>query len=221
MDASWYLRRLSTMGPREVTGRATTAARVRRWRYLSTDAPPATVVEPRFTAALPAACLDAVPAAAARNLLDTADRLLDGHAEYFGVARNDLADPDWHHDPRTGRNAPVSYAFDIPYRDEDTVGDIKQIWEPSRHQHLTVLAAAYALSHDERYATRIAQHLRSWWAANTPLRGVHWVSGIELGIRLVSWVWTRRMLHDWPPASRLFEDNPEFRRQLYWHQRWL
>src|SRR5690606_23281255 len=95
------------------------------------------------------------------------------------------------------------------------------IWEVSRHQHLTVLAAAYAATGDDRYATRVARHLRSWWAANPPLRGVHWVSGIELGIRLLSWVWTRRLLDGWPAVSRLFEDNPEFRRHLYWHQRWL
>ena len=47
-------------------------------------------------------------------------------------------------DPKTGRHGPTAYAFDIAYRDEAAVGDIKQLWEPSRHQHLTVLAAAYA-----------------------------------------------------------------------------
>src|SRR5690606_41260879 len=60
---------------------------------------------------------------------------------------------------------------------------------------------------DDRYATRVARHLRSWWAANPPLRGVHWVSGIELGIRLLSWVWTRRLLDGWPAVSRLFEED--------------
>src|SRR2546430_10239843 len=44
------------------------------------------------------------------------------------------------------------------------------------------------------FRSRVAAHLRSWWAANPPLRGPHWVSGIELGIRLLSWVWTRRLL---------------------------
>ena len=81
---------------------------------------------------------------------------MDGHAEYFGVVRDDLADPDWWCDPKTGRRAPSGYAFDVPYRNEDAVGDIKQIWEPSRHQYLTVLAAAYAVTGDERYAERVA-----------------------------------------------------------------
>ena len=107
------------------------------------------------------------------------------------------------------------------YRNEDAVGDIKQIWELSRHQHLTVLAAAYAVTGDERYAERVAEHLRSWWAANPPLRGVHWISGIELGIRLLSWVWIRRLLDGWPGAAGLFEGNPVALHQIWHHQRWL
>ncbi len=109
----------------------------------------------------------------------------------------------------------------MPYRNEDAVGDIKQIWEPSRHQYLTVLAAAYAITGDERYAERVAEHLRSWWAANPPLRGVHWISGIELGIRLLSWVWIRRLLDGWPGAAGLFEGNPVALQQIWHHQRWL
>ncbi|MGW1669324.1 alginate lyase family protein [Streptomyces sp. NPDC002324] len=215
----WYLRRLSRMGPREVGGRVGDTLRRRRWRTAPPRSPGATGA--RFTAVLPAGTVAAVPPDAAKRLVAEADRLMDGHAEYFGVVRDDLADPDWCHDPKTGRRAPWGYAFDVPYRDEDAVGDIKQIWELSRHQYLTVLAAAYAVTGDERYAERVAAHLRSWWAANTPLRGVHWTSGIELGIRLLSWVWVRRLLDDWPGAAGLFEDNPVAHRQIWHHQRWL
>ncbi|GGJ03424.1 heparinase II/III family protein [Streptomyces brasiliensis] len=219
MSAGWYLRRLSRMGPREIGGRAGDAVRRRRWRSARPDAP--SVSGARFTAALPAGTIAAVPPDAAKRLLAEADRLMDGHAEYFGVARDDLADPDWCYDPKTGRRAPGGYAFDVPYRNEDAVGDIKQIWEPSRHQYLTVLAAAYAITGDERYAERVAEHLRSWWAANAPLRGVHWISGIELGIRLLSWVWIRRLLDGWPGVTGLFEDNPVALHQIWHHQRWL
>ncbi|MEV6976818.1 alginate lyase family protein [Kitasatospora sp. NPDC093806] len=220
MSPGWYLRRLSRMGPQEVGGRVGDALRRRRWRSAPpADCPP--VPDPRFTAVLPAGALAAVPADAAKRLVAEADRLLDGHAEFFGVARDDLVDPDWWLDPKTGRRAPAGYAFDVPYRSEDAVGDIKQIWEPSRHQYLTVLAAAYALTGDDRYAERVAGHLRSWWAANPPLRGVHWISGIELGIRLLSWVWVRRLLDGWPGAAELFERNPVALNQIWHHQRWL
>jgi len=207
------------MGPREVGGRVGDAVRRRRWRSGLPDGPDVTGA--RFTAVLPAGALASVPADAVKRLLADADRLMAGHAEFFGVERDDLVDPDWWYDPKTGRRAPWGYAFGVPYRDEDVVGDIKQIWEPSRHQYLTRLAAAYALTGDERYAERVAAHLRSWWAANAPLRGVHWVSGIELGIRLLSWVWIRRLLDGWPGAAALFEDNPVAHHQIWHHQRWL
>ncbi|MFE6774555.1 alginate lyase family protein [Streptomyces sp. NPDC057702] len=218
-SAGWYLRRLSRMGPREVGGRVGDTVRRRRWRAALPAAP--RVSDARFTAALPAGTLAAVPPDAAKRLVAEADRLLAGHAEFFGVARDDLVDPDWSYDPKTGRRAPSGYAFDVPYRSEDAVGDVKQLWEPSRHQYLTILAAAYAITEDERYAERVAAHLRSWWAANPPLRGVHWVSGIELGIRLLSWVWIRRLLHTWPGVAGLFEANPVALGQIWHHQRWL
>ncbi|MFB7939441.1 alginate lyase family protein [Streptomyces sp. NPDC056049] len=219
MSPGWYLRRLSRMGPREVGGRTVDALRRRRWRSARPRCP--RVTGARFTAVLPAGALAAVPPDAAKRLVAEADRLMAGHVRYFGVDRDDLVDPDWWFDPRTGRRAPWGYAFDVPYRDEEAVGDIKQIWEPSRHQYLTVLAAAYAVTGDERYAERVAGHLKSWWAANAPLRGVHWTSGIELGIRLLSWVWIRRLLDGWPGAPGLFEDNPVAVGQIWHHQRWL
>ncbi|MFH8561854.1 alginate lyase family protein [Streptomyces sp. NPDC017988] len=218
-SAGWYLRRLSRMGPREIGGRAGDAVRRRRWRSARPECP--SVTGARFTAVLPAGTIASVPPDAAKRLVAEADRLLAGHVEYFGVDRDDLADPDWWYDPKTGQRAPWGYAFDVPYRDEHAAGDIKQIWELSRHQYLTVLAAAYAVTGNERYAERVAEHLRSWWASNAPLRGAHWISGIELGIRLLSWVWIRRLLDDWPGAAALFEDNPVARHQIWHHQRWL
>jgi hypothetical protein len=224
MRPTWYLRRLSRMGPREIATRAVVAARIHRWRRVLDEANQAAVWLPhrRFRPVLPDQALAAVPEQARTRLLHTADELMAGRAEYFGVTRDDMVDPDWSSDPKTGRHAPTDrYSFDIPYRDEHAVGDIKQLWEPSRHQHLTVLAAAYALTGDEQYADRVAEHLRSWWAANPPLRGVHWVSGIEIGIRLISWVWVRRLLDRWSGAAALFEDNPEALHQIWHHQRWL
>ncbi|MEV6831574.1 alginate lyase family protein [Amycolatopsis sp. NPDC051102] len=221
MGPGWYLRRLSRMGPAEVVGRARHAVVQRQWRS-SLPTPPDWPSHPRFTATLPAGVLGKVSGEAVSRLLATADEFMAGRAEYFGVVRSDFVAPDWFLDPKTGRRAPSDvYAFDVPYRSEDTVGDIKQIWEPSRHQHLTVLAAAYALTGTPAYATRAAEHLRSWWAANPPMQGPHWVSGIELGIRLLSWVWTRRLLDGWPGVAGLFEDNPDFQLQLWHHQNWL
>ena len=86
---------------------------------------------------------------------------------------------------------------------------------------LSVLAAAYRLDGDERYAEAVATQLRSWWAANPFLSGIHWTSGIELGVRLLSWVWIRRLLDGWAGAGPLFEGNRAFLQQLHHHHEWL
>jgi hypothetical protein len=177
----------------------------------------------RFVGLLPDLDCTTLPQQAVKDLLTTAEELLKGHRLVFGYQHPKFdAHPDWFVDARSGRRAPPGqYAFDIPYRNAEAIGDIKYIWEPSRHHHLTVLAAAYAVTRDERYATHIASHLRSWWDDNPFLSGPHWISGIELGIRLIAWVWVRRLLHGWPGAAQLFEENPRFLNQLYWHQQWL
>ena len=110
-------------------------------------------------------------------------RVLAGEWTVLGVRRTDSADPDWFYDPLTGRRRPAGrLAFRIHHRDETETGNIKQVWEMSRHHHITVLATAWWLTQDERYAQAAAAQLRSWWSANPLLSGVHWTSGIEAGI---------------------------------------
>jgi hypothetical protein len=50
---------------------------------------------------------------------------------------------------------------------------------------------------------------------------VHWTSGIELGIRLSSLAWIRRLLDDWPGVADLFERDALALRQICWHQQYL
>ena len=111
----------------------------------------------RFKAKLPEGALLVVPSAARHAVIVAADEILVGRSAVLGIIRNDMADPDWFYDPRTGRRAPSSkYCFWIDHRSEDATGNVKQVWELSRMQHVTVLAAAFALSRDDRYAQRAA-----------------------------------------------------------------
>jgi hypothetical protein len=226
------------MSPQEVVWRTSDALRQRAWRprqvpasavprYLTRlardgdRAGPSQAGAPRF-APLPAGTLEAVPAGDARRLVSAADEILAGRWEVLGVIRQDMVAPDWFLDPLSGRRAPqAEYCFSINHRNQAVTGNVKQVWELSRHHHLTVLACAYALTGDRRYAERAGSHLRSWWEANPFLSGIHWTSGIELGIRLISWVWTRRLLDGWDDVRDLFDDNELARRQIWWHQTWL
>jgi len=175
-----------------------------------------------FGSQLPASARATVDPDAASALIKAAEAVLSGAWSVLGQQRADSADPDWFYDPMTGRRAPDDrLAFRIHHRDETETGNIKQVWEMSRHHHLTVLAAAWWLTQEERYAEAVAEQLRSWWSANPFLTGVHWTSGIEVGVRLISWVWIRRLLDDWPKAGDLFEHNDDAVRQIAWHQEFL
>jgi hypothetical protein len=170
----------------------------------------------------PGADLGALPAEVRRGVLAAADELLCGRAELLGAVRHDMLDPTWATDPVSGLSYPDDQsAFRIDYRSPSDSRNVKNVWELSRHQHLTVLACAWRLTGDDRYADLAASHLRSWWAKNPILSGVNWSSGIELGIRLISWAWTRRLLDGWAGAPSLFEDNETAAHHIYWHQRYL
>jgi len=178
--------------------------------------------ERRFAAVLPPDTAARVPDAARTAVLEAAARLLAGEWEVLGVIRTDAALPDWFRDPVTGRRSePGRYAFRIDHRSEERCGNVKQVWEISRLQHLTLLATAWFLSHEEPYARRVAAQLRSWWRENPFLSGVNWTSGIEVGIRLISLAWIRRLLNDWPYVRDLFENDGLAVRQIRWHQQYL
>ncbi|HEY1704918.1 MAG TPA: alginate lyase family protein [Trebonia sp.] len=227
----WYIHRLGRMSPSEMAWRVRERSLRRTWgkrqaRPGRLPEGPAPGVSPagerRFRAVLPPGTDALVPADARAAIITAADRLLKGEWEIFGVVRNDLCEPDWFYDPVTGyRSDPGRYAFRINQRSEEEVGNVKQVWELSRLQHLTLLAAAWYLTGDDRYAQRAADQLRSWWAANPFLSGVNWTSGIEIGIRLMNFAWIRRLLDSWPGASDLFERNELARWQIWWHQTYL
>ncbi|MGN6679634.1 MAG: alginate lyase family protein [Streptosporangiaceae bacterium] len=225
---AWYARRLGRMSPAEVTWRLRDKALQAAWlmkhvkpnrtevgRSAAGDVPP-------FTARLPECTGSRVPEAARSAVLAAAEKLLAGEWEVLGFTRTDMVAPDWFFDPVTGRRAPAElYAFRIDHRSEELTGNVKQIWEISRLQHLTLLATAYFLSHDDAYAQRVSEQLRSWWEQNPFLSGVNWTSGIEVGIRLISMAWIRRLLDDWPRVTELFEHNELAVRQIRWHQQYL
>jgi hypothetical protein len=183
---------------------------------------PAAVAERRFLSPLPTPAEFDLPAETALAVVEAADRVLSGTWSVLGVRRKDSAHPDWFFDPVTGRRAPDrQLAFRVHHRNEAKTGNIKQVWELSRHHHLTVLATAWWLTEQDRYSDAVAAQLRSWWTANPFLTGVHWTSGIEAGVRLISWAWIRRLLDTWPKVGDLFEHNEDAVTQIGWHQEFL
>jgi hypothetical protein len=228
MNLSWYAARLRRMSALEMVLRANDAARKASWRSRRTKEASRSLFPKSFGPIIFVTPLSRLPEIPAEDpsivaLVAAADRIMEGHWTVVDRPRTDMAPaPDWFRDGDTDFSASRhECAFDVDWRRGAADRDVKRVWELSRHHHLTLLATAYALTGDNRYAERVAEQLQSWWRANPFLSGVHWTMGIELGMRLIAWVWIRRLLQSWSGAAALFEGNPVFLRQLYGHQLYL
>ena len=226
MKLSWYLHRIGRMSAGEIASRTGVALRQRAWRHprLRPDGLSDVRPGPRVAAvALHRLAPEDLPPEAVAATVEAAERLLAGQWPLFHLRPAAVGTcPDWHRDPASGvASDPDTYAFDVPYRDEALVGNAKYVWELSRHQATTVLATAWWLSGDDRFAERVREHLTDWWARNPFLHGMHWTGGIETGLRLISWVWIRALLADWPGVGALFDGNDAFVRQLRHHLLYL
>jgi len=121
-------------------------------------------------------------------LLKEADAILAGYWSVFALRDVKLGfPPQWNRDPKTGTVAPMMQGKLIDYRSERVVGDIKYLWEPSRHLELVTLAQAWRASHEQRYADGARELLQSWFVECPYPNGVHWTSSLELAVRLVNW----------------------------------
>lgn len=121
--------------------------------------------------------------------------LLQGKIGFFGHTPLDVGLPvNWHRDPLTGIEAPLSFGKALNYRDERLVGNIKILWELGRHQHLIPLAAAYACTGEMRYRDALVAQIESWIDDNPYGLGIHWCSALEPALRLISWAVVHSLL---------------------------
>lgn len=67
--------------------------------------------------------------------------------------------------------------------------DIKLTWEPARFGWAFTLGRAYHLSGDEKYAAAFWRYFESFQNANPPYMGPNWISGQEVGLRLMAFTW--------------------------------
>lgn len=118
---------------------------------------------------------------AAQKLLDHEFHLL-GHATRHGDRIS------WSLDPVSGKEWSRAFSLDVPYRGDARLGDIKLPWELNKHQYFFTLGKATWLTGDERYAREIVRQIDHWIATNPCHSGIHWISALESGTRVVSWI---------------------------------
>lgn len=122
-------------------------------------------------------------------LIARAERVVAGTFDVLGIVGQSYGSPvNWQRDPIAGREAPSVHWSRVPYLDYDRVGDHKVTWELNRHQWFVMLAQAWQLTGDSRYATTADRLLREWLDRNPPKQGINWCSALELAFRVHSWI---------------------------------
>ncbi|WP_342118549.1 heparinase II/III family protein [Pseudoduganella sp. OTU4001] len=203
---AWKLNRLRLMGGAEIAWRVQQLVRRKAGAIglgLARRPPPPALE--RFGAPFLAG---APPARDYGALYAEAEALLAGRWNVFALRGAQLGfPPQWNRDPKTGTVAPMLAGPSIDYRDAGQVGDIKYLWEPSRHLELVTLAQAWRASGERRFAEGARSLLMSWLDQCPYPQGVHWASALELGVRLLNWSAAWQLLGDAVDAD--------------WRERWL
>jgi len=198
----WYLSRLASMQPAEVF-----------WRVRSAAMLPLDWAQWKRQPAVPAPRWTSLDSASYPVRLHQSGEALE-HIRVFDLEFPLGFEFDWHRDYRNGRQVERSFAGAMNIRDTAVVSDIKYVWEPSRHQHLSALAFA---ANGEEHAGYIVRALDSWLRANPYLSGVHWTSSLELAERIISWA----LLY--PRIAEAVARDQDFRRRwldsIYLHLR--
>lgn len=186
---AWYINRLRAMDAGEIIHRVNEAAkrqlskrRSNGWRAFQTDVSrlPALQIDRRRLAMIDDRVRADWRAIVPGNGQDGIYRAL---GQTFRISKA----LDWHHDPASGLRWPdKDYCFNIPYRHDADRGDVKLAWEINRLQILPVMAALGVCDAEDAPARCAVALIESWIDANPPFKGVHWASGIELALRVVS-----------------------------------
>ncbi len=224
---AWYWRRLRNMSLPEIAHRVVERARKslargrqEGWARYACDGPVPQL--PGFAQAIdrsPAAWREAV---AARAPAFRQGRFAALGVEWPPATAAPFAPERWRLDPVTQRTwpGPEAYCFDIPYRHERVLGDIKYVWEFNRLQWLQPMALHARHHADAGMLAAIEDALASWYAANPPFRGVAWCSGIELALRAISLLVVASLCGDRLSAPTLARLRSMLHAHLHWMRRY-
>ncbi len=71
--------------------------------------------------------------------------------------------------------------------------DVKRIWEPARFGWAFTLGRAYHLTGEEKYAETFWRDFETFTESNPPYLGPNWMSGQEVALRLMAFVWAAQI----------------------------
>jgi uncharacterized heparinase superfamily protein len=125
----------------------------------------------------------------------------------------------WHTDSRSGYTWDVNLHYRrIPLSPQPGV-DIKNPWDLSRFHHAVVLAHAYQITSNDKYATELVRRITDWIQCNPYRYGVNWTSAMEAGIRAMNWLCAFYLAR----SASAFDERflAEFLTSLYGHAQFI
>ena len=115
--------------------------------------------------------------------------------ESFGITNSILEHINWHKGMKADWNRNI-YSLDIDTKFSDNIGDIRFSWEINRHQFFPYMALMYYKTHESKYYIMLKEHFYNWNKENYFLRGINWISPMEISIRSYQWLITYYILED-------------------------
>ncbi len=132
---------------------------------------------------------------------DATARLLEGQLRVLGHEWAWRPNASvWHKAPDTHREWPQLFFGRIPYREGNPYGDVRIAWEPSRLQHLIALGLLAQNSGPDirrRAVATLETQFLSWIEANPFLTGIHYISVMECGLRVLAVCHAIDLVREW------------------------
>ena len=137
--------------------------------------------------------------------ITAADEICNHVFDLLGSGKVELGkEIDWHRDFKSALAWKPFFYADILEVNRNDHSDIKIPWELCRFYHFVTLGKAYWFTGNEKYAEEFVNQLEDWLKNNPPFYGIHWVSILNVGIRMVNWIW----------AYHFFKDSPAFKKDI-------
>ncbi|MBU2609623.1 MAG: heparinase II/III family protein [Chloroflexi bacterium] len=130
-------------------------------------------------------------------LLAEADEIVRGKVRLFGAEPVDLQltlpGKLAHWTAYETGKTPFPNSQPATHNFQPSAYDIKLLWEPSRFGWAFTLGRAYQISKDEQYAEAFWRFFETFADANPPYLGPNWMSGQEVALRLMAFVWAAQV----------------------------
>lgn len=95
----------------------------------------------------------------------------------------------WHAGFQTKSQWPLTFSYQLNYKQCDSIGDARTNWELNRHFQFALLAKSYYVSGETGYLNELQELFEDWNDKNPFLHGITWTSIMEVAIRSISWMY--------------------------------